>query len=62
MKDNMNREQMIDRLVDNDIDTILNCGATADYLVNILRRGMGYELQKDTDIIMQYNSRTWENQ
>lgn len=58
----MTREEMIEKLVDDDIDTIINSGASADYLSNILRRGMGYELQEDADIIMEFNSRTWENE
>ena len=58
----MNREDMIERLIDDDIETILNSPLPADYLVNILRFGTGYELQTDEDIKQEFNSRTWENE
>jgi hypothetical protein len=58
----MNRHEMIERLIDDDIETILNSGACADYLSNILRMGKGYELQTDEEIAQEFNSRTWENE
>jgi hypothetical protein len=58
----MNREDMIDRLVDDDIDTILSSGTCADYISHILRRGKGYELQTDQEIAHEFKSRTWEKE
>lgn len=58
----MNREEMIDRLVDDDIDTILSSPQSADYLVHILRNGIGYERQTDIEIETEFNSRSWENE
>lgn len=58
----MNRNQMIEKLIDDDIETILNSGACADYLSNILRRGKGYELQTDDEIEEEFNTRSWENE
>ena len=58
----MKREEMIEQLIDDDIETILNSGTCADYLSNILRMGKGYELQTDEEISLEYNSRTWEGE
>lgn len=58
----MNTQEMIERLIDDDIETILNSGACADYLANILRTGKGYELQTEEQIKQEFNSRTWENE
>lgn len=58
----MTKQEMIERLIDDDIETILYSGVTADYLANILRFGTGYELQTDEQITEEFNSRTWENQ
>ena len=58
----MTREDMIERLIDDDIETILHSALPADYLANILRFGTGYELQTDAQIEKEFNSRTWENE
>jgi hypothetical protein len=58
----MTREDMIDRLIDDDIETILGSNQSIDYLVSILRRGTGYELQLDEEIVQEYRSRTWEDE
>jgi hypothetical protein len=58
----MTREDMIDRLIDDDIETILGSNQSIDYLVSILRRGTGYELQLDEEIVQEYHSRTWEDE
>lgn len=58
----MTRDEMIDRLIDDDIQTILGNGQSIDYLINILRRGTGYELQLDQEIVQEYHSRTWEDE
>ena len=58
----MDKQEMIEQLIDDDINTILYSGVTADYLSNILRLGIGYELQTEAEIAIEYNSRTWENE
>jgi hypothetical protein len=58
----MTREEMINRLIDDDIETILGSNQSIDYLVSILRRGTGYELQLDEEIVQEYHSRTWEDE
>jgi hypothetical protein len=58
----MTRDEMINRLIDDDIETILGSNASMDYLIDILRRGTGYELQLDQEIVQEYHSRTWEDE
>jgi hypothetical protein len=58
----MTRDEMINRLIDDDIETILGSNKSIDYLVSILRRGTGYELQLDEEIVQDYHSRTWEDE
>jgi hypothetical protein len=58
----MTRDEMINRLIDDDIETILGSNQSIDYLVSILRRGTGYELQLDEEIVQEYHSRTWEDE
>jgi len=58
----MTRDEMINRLIDDDIETILGSNQSIDYLVSILRRGTGYELQLDQEIVQEYHSRTWEDE
>jgi hypothetical protein len=58
----MTRDEMINRLIDDDIETILGSNQSIDYLVSILRRGTGYELQLDEEIVQDYHSRTWEDE
>ena len=60
----MNRDSMIDRLIEDDIATIkagLEEG-DAEYLYNILLYGTGYDKQTLREIIDEYNSRTWEDE
>jgi hypothetical protein len=58
----MTREDMINRLIDDDVETILGSNPSMDYLIDILRRGTGYELQLDEEIVQEYHSRTWEDE
>jgi hypothetical protein len=58
----MTRDEMINRLIDDDIETILGSNPSMDYLIDILRRGTGYELQLDQEIVQEYHSRTWEDE
>jgi ABC-type proline/glycine betaine transport system ATPase subunit len=58
----MTRDEMINRLIDDDVETILGSNQSIDYLVSILRRGTGYELQLDEEIVQEYHSRTWEDE
>jgi hypothetical protein len=58
----MNRQAMIDRLVEDDIkvikDSILN--KDHEYLDFILRDGVGFNKMTDKGIIEEFNQRTWE--
>ena len=59
----MLKEEMIDRLIADDIATIkqgLEEG-DAEYLYNILMYGIGYDKQTLREVIDEYNSRTWED-
>jgi hypothetical protein len=60
----MNRQAMIDRLVEDDIkvikDSILN--KDYEYLDFILRDGVGFNKITDKGIIEEFNQRTWENE
>lgn len=58
----MTREDMINRLIDDDVETILGSNQSIDYLIDILRRGTGYELQLDEEIVQEFHSRTWEDE
>jgi hypothetical protein len=58
----MTRDEMINRLIDDDIETILGSNPSIDYLIDILKRGTGYELQLDQEIVQEYHSRTWEDE
>jgi hypothetical protein len=58
----MTREDMINRLIDDDVETILGSNPSMDYLIDILRRGTGYELQLDEEIVQEFHSRTWEDE
>ena len=53
----ISREQMVDRLVSDDMDTILNQGFD-NYLYDMLVSGFpGYENMSDTDLINELNER-----
>ena len=60
----MNRQAMIDRLVEDDIkvikDTLLN--KDHEYLDFILRDGVGFNQMTDESIIEEFKMRSWENE
>jgi len=58
----MNRKAMIERLVDDDIQTIMDAMQDKDveYLDFILRDGIGYNKMTDESLIEEFNNRTWE--
>jgi hypothetical protein len=60
----MNRDSMVQRLIEDDIATIGHDFEVGDfdYLHNILLHGMGYDKQTLREIIDEYNTRTWENE
>lgn len=57
------RQKMINRLVDDDIQTIrYSIGYNnVDYLNNILRNGIGYEKMTDKGIVEEFFNRSWED-
>jgi len=60
----MNRDSMVQRLIQDDINTIgqgFEVGDT-DYLYDILLNNIGYDKQTLREIIDQYNARTWETE
>ena len=60
----MNRQAMIERLVEDDIQTIKdamqNKRVDVEYLDFILRDGVGYNRMSDESLIEEFNNRTWE--
>ena len=58
----MNRQAMIDRLVEDDIQVIQDAMQNRDieYLDFILRDGVGYNRMSDESLIEEFNNRTWE--
>ena len=58
----MNRQAMIDRLVEDDIQTIKDAMQNRDieYLDFILKDGVGYNRMSDESLIQEFNNRTWE--
>ena len=60
----MDKQFMIDRLIEDDMQTIIQCSQDGDYeyLDAILRTGTGYENQTLRQVIDEYNSRTWEDE
>jgi len=60
----MNREEMIERLVADDIQVIKYALQFDDveYLDFILRGGIGYEKMSDKGLIEEYYQRTWEDE
>ena len=62
----MNRQAMIDRLVEDDIQTIKNAMQNREieyldfYLDFILRSGIGYNKMSDESLIEEFENRTWE--
>ena len=58
----MDRKAMIDRLVDDDIQTIIDAMQKNDveYLDYILRDGVGYNKMGDDELVQEFNNRTWE--
>lgn len=60
----MNKQKMIDQLVNDDIQTIRKAMQENDveYLDYILRESMGYNTMSNDDLIEELNDRTWENE
>jgi hypothetical protein len=60
----MNRVEMIDELLNDDIATIQSAMHSNDfeYLTNCLLYGIGYDSWTDDQITDEYNSRTWEGE
>ena len=58
----MNRQAMIERLVEDDIQVIKDAMQENDveYLNFILRDGVGFNQMTDKGIIEEFNQRTWE--
>ena len=60
----MNRQAMIDRLVEDDIQVIKDAMQTkrvdVEYLDFILRDGIGYNRMSDESLIEEFDNRTWE--
>ena len=58
----MNRQAMIERLVEDDIQVIQDAMQNRDieYLDFILRSGIGYNQMSDESLIEEFNNRTWE--
>ena len=58
----MNRQAMIERLVEDDIQTIRDAMQNRDieYLDFILRSGIGYNKMSDEGLIEEFDNRTWE--
>ena len=58
----MNRQAMIDRLVEDDIQVIQDAMQNRDieYLDFILRDGVGYNRMSDESLIEEFDNRTWE--
>ena len=58
----MDRKAMIDRLVDDDIQTIRDAMQNRDveYLDFILRDGIGYNKMSDDELIQAFDNREWE--
>ena len=60
----MNRQAMIERLVEDDIQVIKDAMQTkrvdVEYLDFILRDGIGYNRMSDESLIEEFNNRTWE--
>jgi hypothetical protein len=60
----MNRDSMVQRLIQDDITTIkqgFEVGDT-DYLYDILLHNIGYDKQTLREIIDEFNTRTWETE
>ena len=57
------RQKMINRLVQDDIQTIRQCMENDDieYLDTVLRNGIGYDKMTDKGIVEEFFSRTWED-
>lgn len=60
----MNRHDMIERLVADDVETIRIAMEQGDveYLCDILIDGKGYSNMTLREVIDEYNSRTWEDE
>ena len=58
----MNRHAMINRLVEDDIETIRQAMQHDDvqYLTYILYYGIGYRKMSDQELVSEFENRTWE--
>ena len=58
----MNRQAMIERLVEDDIQTIKDAMQNRDieYLDFILKSGIVYNKMSDESLIEEFDNRTWE--
>jgi len=58
----MNRQVMIDRLVEDDIETIRQAMQHDDveYLDYILRFGIAYDKMSDEALVTEFENRSWE--
>ena len=60
----MKREEMINRLVEDDIETIKEAMQNNDieYLDYILRSGVAYNKMSDEELFAEFENRTWETE
>ena len=60
----MKREEMINRLVEDDIETIREAMKNNDveYLDYSLRFGIAYDKMSDEELFTEFENRTWENE
>jgi len=60
----MNREAMIERLVEDDIQVIKGAMIenNVEYLNFILRDGVGFNKMTDESLIEEFKMRSWENE
>ena len=60
----MNRDSMVQRLIQDDIATIKSAFEVndTDYLYDILLNNIGYDKQTLREIIDEFNTRTWETE
>ena len=60
----MKREELINRLVEDDIETIREAMKNNDveYLDYSLRFGIAYDKMSDEELFAEFENRTWENE
>jgi hypothetical protein len=57
----MDRVEMIEKLIDDDINTIKN-SSDDEYLYNVLKFNIGYDHQTLSEIKKEFEDRTWEGE